>query len=179
MSRKYEIVYIFDSALEEAQVTESLDRFHALLKNQDYPEPITATNHWGRRTLAYPINKKEQGYYVVAQFESDQKLLNEFERAIKLDENVLRYLVVINEGLATAPVIPERTESESDRRDADRPEKKAEDAAKAETPAEDAAKAETPAEDADKPETPAEDADKPETPAEEADKPETPAEVAE
>jgi small subunit ribosomal protein S6 len=169
MSRKYEIVYIFDSAMEEAQITESLDRFHALLKNQDYPEPITATNHWGKRTLAYPINKKEQGYYVVAQFESDQKLLNEFERAIKLDVNVLRYLVVINEGLATAPVIPERAESEYDKRDAGRPKKRAEDGDKAETPAEDA----------DKPETPAEDADKPETPAEDAGKPETPAEVAE
>jgi len=113
MSRKYEIVYIFDSAMEEAQITESLDRFHALLKNQDYPEPITATSHWGKRTLAYPINKKEQGYYVVAQFESDQKLLNEFERAIKLDENVLRYLVVINEGLAPVPVVVERTDGDS------------------------------------------------------------------
>ncbi len=136
MSRKYEIVYIFDSAMEEAQITESLDRFHALLKNQDYPEPITATNHWGKRTLAYPIDKKEQGYYVVAQFESDQKLLDEFERAIKLDENVLRYLVVINEGLATAPVIPERAEPEYDKRDAGRPKTRAEDADKPETPAE-------------------------------------------
>ncbi|UCD23821.1 MAG: 30S ribosomal protein S6 [Gemmatimonadota bacterium] len=126
MSRKYEIVYIFDSVLEEPQVNEHLDRFHSLLKNQDYPEPITAISHWGKRTLAYPINNKEQGYYVVAQFESDQKLLNEFERAIKLDESVLRYLVVINEGLGTAPVSVERVESESDDDDDIEPEAQAE-----------------------------------------------------
>ena len=45
MSRRYEIVYIFDSALEEAQVNEHLERFHALLINNDNPEPITNTNH--------------------------------------------------------------------------------------------------------------------------------------
>ncbi len=104
MSRKYEIVYIFDSALEETEVNHRLDRFHDLLKTSDIPTPITETSHWGRRTLAYPINKKEQGYYVVAQFETEQESLAEFERAIKLDDGVLRHLIVINEGLSTVPV---------------------------------------------------------------------------
>ena len=101
MKREYEIVYIFDSAVEEPQVTEHLDRFHELLKDPDTPEPITDINHWGKRTLAYPIKKRDTGYYVVAHFETDTQLLEEFERAIKLDETVLRYLVVINEGLPT------------------------------------------------------------------------------
>jgi small subunit ribosomal protein S6 len=43
------------------------------------------------------------GNYVVAQFETDPEALDEFERAIKLDEGVLRYLLVINEGLAPVP----------------------------------------------------------------------------
>ncbi len=100
MKRKYEIVYIFDSALEEPEVNEHLDRFHDLLKSPDQAEPITGISHWGKRTLAYPIKKKEIGYYVVAQFEAETELLREFERIIKLDETVLRYLVVINEGLS-------------------------------------------------------------------------------
>jgi small subunit ribosomal protein S6 len=108
MSRKYEIVYIFDSALEEPEINERLDRFHDFLKTGEIPTPITDTNHWGKRSLAYPIKKKEQGYYVVAQFETEQDTLAEFERAIKLDDGVLRHLIVINEGLATAPVaVPE------------------------------------------------------------------------
>ena len=114
MSRKYEIVYIFDSALEEPQVNERLARFHELLKNADHPEPITDISHWGKRTLAYPIKNREQGNYVVAQFETEQRLLDEFERALKLDEGVLRYLVVINEGLATVPTTVDRIERDRD-----------------------------------------------------------------
>jgi len=103
MSQKYEIVYIFDSALEETEVNEKLDRFQSLLKTSEFPAPITDTSHWGKRTLAYPIKKREQGYYVVVQFETEQTTLAEFERAIKLDDGVLRYLIVINEGLSTVP----------------------------------------------------------------------------
>ena len=104
MKRKYEIVYIFDSALEEPEVNEHLERFHALLKSPDQEDPITGMAHWGKRTLAYPIKKKEVGYYVVAHVETETALLSEFERIVKLNEAVLRYLVVINEGLpATRP----------------------------------------------------------------------------
>lgn len=100
MTRPYELVYIFDSALEEAQVQEHLDRFHALLVTPENPEPITAVSHWGKRTLAYSIGSSEVGYYVVEQFETDPESLPELERAIKLDESVLRHLIVLNEGLA-------------------------------------------------------------------------------
>lgn len=103
MTRPYEVVYIFDSALEEPEVNERLDRFHALLKNPEHPEPITSLHNWGKRTLAYPIDSKETGNYVVAQFETDPEVLAEFERAIKLDEGVLRHLLVINDGLAAVP----------------------------------------------------------------------------
>ena len=95
MARQYEAVYIFDSALEEPAITEKLTRFHALI-----PQPSGDTvkvNHWGKRTLAYPIKKRETGYYVVANFEATPGQLPEFERAIKLDEGVLRHLVVVNE----------------------------------------------------------------------------------
>jgi len=120
MTREYELVYIFDSALEEAQVNEHLERFHALLKTPESPEPVTAAAHWGRRTLAYPIRGKDVGYYVVLRFETDPTLLPEVERLIKLDETVLRYLLVVNEGLAPVAVpSPEGETPEPDRDDDD------------------------------------------------------------
>jgi small subunit ribosomal protein S6 len=94
MSRRYETVYIFDGSLEEAQVTDKLTRFHALL-TKDGKGTMGNVSHWGKRTLAFRIKKKETGYYVVAQYETDGALLAEYERAVKLDEGVLRYLVVI------------------------------------------------------------------------------------
>jgi small subunit ribosomal protein S6 len=93
MSRRYETVYIFDSSLDEPAITEKLNRFHALL-TKDGNGTITNVSHWGKRTLAFKVKKKEVGYYVVAEYESAANLLPEYERAVRLDEGVLRYLIV-------------------------------------------------------------------------------------
>jgi small subunit ribosomal protein S6 len=102
MARRYETVYIFDPALEEPAITERLERFHALL-TKDGKGTITNLAQWGKRTLAYPIKKKDAGHYVVAQYETAADLLPEYERAVKLDEGVIRFLVVVSEGLPAKP----------------------------------------------------------------------------
>jgi len=99
VTRRYEVVYIFDSALEEPAVNERLGKFHALLGGAQ-----PTVNHWGKRTLAYPLGRHETGYYVVAQFEIASTLLPEFERAVKLEEGVLRHLTVQVEGEMPAAV---------------------------------------------------------------------------
>lgn len=116
MTRRYEIVYIFDSALDEDQISAHLARFRGLLVSPEKPEPITGTSHWGKRTLAYPIKRRDAGHYVVVQFETDPKLLAEFERAVKLEESVVRYLLVLNEGEVPRAVTAARPfgEEESD-----------------------------------------------------------------
>jgi small subunit ribosomal protein S6 len=98
--KDYEVVYIFDTQLDEAAVSEKLDRFHALL-TKDGGE-ITETDHWGRRQLAFPIRKQMAGNYVVVQFKSAMESLPEYERLLKLDEGLLRYMVVLHEGEPTA-----------------------------------------------------------------------------
>lgn len=112
--RDYEVVYIFAPSVEEAEVNEKLDRFHALITGENGGE-ITAVDHWGRRPLAYPIEDQTSGYYVVAHLSAATEALPEFERLIKLDEGVLRYLVVVNEGeLQTTPVPPEPKRDEDE-----------------------------------------------------------------
>ena len=78
MTRQYEAVYVFDSTLEDAAINEKLGRFHDLLGN---PGDLQL-NHWGRRQLAYPIGRREAGYYVVARFGAETTTLPEYERAI-------------------------------------------------------------------------------------------------
>lgn len=102
MSREYEAVYIFDSTLDDAAIAEKLDRFHGLLGLK--AEQIQ-TNHWGRRQLAYRIGIKENGYYVVERFSVDSDVLPEFERALKLDDGIVRYLVTLHEHELGAPPI--------------------------------------------------------------------------
>jgi small subunit ribosomal protein S6 len=115
--RDYEAVYIFDSALEEGRIGEKLERYHALLTGENGGE-ITAVDHWGKRQLAYPIEDRDNGYYVVTHFSAAPTALPEYERILKLDEELLRYLVVINEGeLSTTPVMPEPPKSDDDDED--------------------------------------------------------------
>jgi small subunit ribosomal protein S6 len=114
--RDYEAVYIFDSALEESAVTEKLDRFHAMVSGDSAGE-VTAVDHWGRRQLAYALGNHQSGYYVVTHFKTEAARLPEFERLLKLDDDLLRYLVVVNEAeLSTspAPVVESSGDDDSD-----------------------------------------------------------------
>jgi small subunit ribosomal protein S6 len=101
--KNYEVVYIFDTTVAEDRIQEKLSRFHELLTSNGRGE-ITATDVWGRRQLAFPIKKKNAGTYVIVQFSTAQDALPEFERLLKLDEELLRYLVVSHEGEPTAPM---------------------------------------------------------------------------
>ena len=103
MPRPYEAVYVFDSTLEDAAVTEKLDRFHQLLGTTGE----LTLDHWGRRQLAYPIGPRENGYYVVARFEAESGGIPEYERALKLDGSVIRYLLTIHENEVGAPPMSE------------------------------------------------------------------------
>jgi small subunit ribosomal protein S6 len=114
--RDYEAVYIFDSALEESVVNEKLDRYHGLVAGEAGGQ-VTAVDHWGRRQLAYPIEDHPNGYYVVTHFSATPDRLPEFERLLKLDDALLRYLIVVNEGdLSTspAPEVEERGDGDKD-----------------------------------------------------------------
>jgi small subunit ribosomal protein S6 len=118
--RDYEIVYIFNPSLDEERVTEKLDRFHGLLTGGAGGGEITVVDHWGKRQLAYEIDDQTTGYYTVAHFSAPAEALPEFERLLKLDDEVLRYLVVVNEGnLETTPVppTPKRDEESDDEGD--------------------------------------------------------------
>jgi len=114
--RDYEIVYIFDSALDRSVIDQKLERFNQLVAGDGKGE-IVALEHWGKRQLAYPIRKHDNGYYVVVQFRTAPENLPEFERAIKLDEAVLRHLVVLSEGELPTP--RSAVEARSDFRSAD------------------------------------------------------------
>ena len=108
--KDYEVVYIFDSAIEEPKIEEKIERYHQLVAGENGGE-VAAVDHWGRRELAYPIKDKDNGYYVVTHLSTPAEKLPEFERLLQLDEDLLRYLIVVNEdNLSTspAPIVEDR-----------------------------------------------------------------------
>jgi small subunit ribosomal protein S6 len=120
--RLYEVVYILDPALEEPAVDTKLKTFHELATSQG--GEVAAVDHWGIRQLAYPVKKQRNGYYAVAQFTAAVEALPEFERLLKLDDEVLRYLMVLNEGEPTngqslVEDVPERAAGAGDPDDVD------------------------------------------------------------
>ncbi len=100
--REYEIVYIFRSNFTPEEIEAKLERYHGLL-TADGKGEITAVEQWGKRRLAYPIQKQPNGYYVVAQFNSEPEPLSQLERLLKLEDDLLRYLVVLSEGELPLP----------------------------------------------------------------------------
>jgi small subunit ribosomal protein S6 len=115
MTRRYEAVYIFDSTLEDAAINEKITRFHGLLQS---PEEISL-DHWGRRQLAYKIGPRETGYYVIARFHATPSVLPEYERAMKLDDGVVRYLITLFEHEVGAPPMTEEEMARAARQDDD------------------------------------------------------------
>jgi small subunit ribosomal protein S6 len=115
MTRRYEAVYIFDSTLEDAAINEKITRFHALLQSTD----DISVDHWGRRQLAYKIGPRETGYYVIARFHATPTVLPEYERAMKLDDGVVRYLITLFEHEVGAPPLTEEELANARRQDDD------------------------------------------------------------
>jgi small subunit ribosomal protein S6 len=115
MARSYEAVYIFDSTLEDAAINEKISRFHGLLSASGEP----TLDHWGRRQLAYPIGTRETGYYVISRFDAEANVLPEYERALKLDDGVVRYLITLHEHEVGAPPMSEEDLARARGRDDD------------------------------------------------------------
>ena len=88
----YESMFVVDVTGGEDAVKASVEKFVGLISNA--AETVYEVNEWGKRRLAYPINDKPEGYYVVVTFKGQPDFPAEFERLCKIDENILRSLVV-------------------------------------------------------------------------------------
>ena len=109
----YESMFVVDVTGGEDAVKASVEKFVGLISNA--AEAVYEVNEWGKRRLAYPINDKPEGYYVVVTFKGQPDFPAEFERLCKIDENILRSLVVRLENepavKVAEPVVEETVEA--------------------------------------------------------------------
>ena len=90
--RKYEMLVILDAAAESDQAGE-ITQIEELIKRLG--GSVSKTDAWGKRTLAYPIRKKSEGYYVLFNFELEPAQTFELRRVLGLRANVYRQLVIV------------------------------------------------------------------------------------
>jgi len=95
----YETTFIVNAALEDANIEPIVNSTIEFIQNNG--GSITTLDKWGRRRLAYPIQKKHNGYYVYAMYDAPPTLIPQLERYFQLEENILRHLTL----KMTAPAI--------------------------------------------------------------------------
>ncbi|MBE5802570.1 MAG: 30S ribosomal protein S6 [Clostridiales bacterium] len=91
---RYELTYIIDTAVEENARKELIEKFSELIKQNGGEIEKVDESFWGKRRLAYPINDKPEGYYVLVTMKAPSDLPREIERNLEINENILRYLII-------------------------------------------------------------------------------------
>lgn len=93
--RKYEIMYIIRPNLLEDDRKKLIESLNEIFTSMD--SEVTKVNEWGMRDLAYEIEDFKKGYYVVLDVNSTEEARAEFDRIIRLKEEVIRYLIIKDE----------------------------------------------------------------------------------
>ena len=88
---KYEVMFIIDPILEDEKKNAVVERVQEII-NAD--GEVSSVDTWGMRKLAYPINKKNEGYYVVVEFNASADLPKELDRRLRISDDVMRHLVI-------------------------------------------------------------------------------------
>ena len=108
--RLYETVLIARQDVSSTQVESMTDEFAAIIETAG--GSIKKREYWGLRTLAYRIKKNRKGHYVLLNLETTPETLNEFERIMGLNEDVLRFMTIAIEEVDEAPSVVMQSKSE-------------------------------------------------------------------
>ncbi|MDD2295767.1 MAG: 30S ribosomal protein S6 [Eubacteriales bacterium] len=88
---KYELMFILDPILEDDKKEAAIETVKEIIATDG---EVSDVNIWGIKKLAYPIRKKNEGYYVVMQFTASPDLPKELDRRLKISDSFMRHLVI-------------------------------------------------------------------------------------
>ncbi len=88
----YELMFIINGELSQEDASAEFEKIKEIIEKGN--GKILKTDNWGLKRFAYPIKKKNNGYYYVLLLEIDYSLLKELERIFKINENLFRYIFV-------------------------------------------------------------------------------------
>lgn len=88
---KYETIFVVDNSLEQEQIDALVEKFKSLIESEGTIENVDV---WGKRRLAYEINDKTEGYYVLINFSAKPSLPKELERIYHITDGIIRSITV-------------------------------------------------------------------------------------
>ena len=93
--KKYELCVVVTTKIEDEERVATIEKVKDVITR--FGGNVTNVDEWGKRKLAYEIQKMKEGFYYFIQFEAESSAPAEIESRIRIMDNVLRYLVVKNE----------------------------------------------------------------------------------
>jgi len=99
----YESVLVFRQDLTESQVKEKATKFTDIIK--ELSGSVVSTEFWGLKNLAYIVRKNRKAHYVMFNMDFPGEQITEYERRMRIDEDIIRFLNIRVTELATAPSI--------------------------------------------------------------------------
>ena len=93
--RKYETIFILQPSLDEEAVKANIEKFKGVIENGG--GVIENVDFWGKRKLAYEINKIGEGFYTMINFSADAELPKELDRIFRINDTVVRHIIINNE----------------------------------------------------------------------------------
>ena len=110
---EYELMYVLHPRLTEEEIAAAVERISALVTGPG--GEILSVDQWGRRRLAYPIDRNMEGYYVLSTFKAPAEVCGPLERQLNLAEDVLRHLMIRGIIPYEEPPRDERVQAERER----------------------------------------------------------------
>ncbi len=90
--KKYEVMYIIRPTLDADSISKEIKNLNEIFTNNN--SKVLEVNEWGLKELAYEIEKNHKGYFVVLTVEATVEAVNEFNRVVGYNENILRHIIV-------------------------------------------------------------------------------------
>ncbi len=113
MLRQYETVFIMTPVLSDEQMKETVKKYQDILKEKG--AEIILNDNWGLRKLAYPIQKKSNGFYHLIEYKAEGDIITGLELALKRDERIIRFLTVAMDKHAIAYNEKKRRKAEQEK----------------------------------------------------------------
>lgn len=90
--KKYESIFIIDSSVADDQINPIVDKVKALIEK--FEGAVENCDLWGRKRLAYEINKKNEGYFVLINFTAKEDFPKELDRNFRIMDSIIRHIIV-------------------------------------------------------------------------------------
>jgi small subunit ribosomal protein S6 len=109
MKRTYETIIIYDTSLDESSIDQKIQKVETVIKNNN--GEIAKLEKWGKKTLAYLIEKKREGFYVFILHSSEPTVVEQLRNLFHFDETIMKHMTIVVEEIKKSRFAPKKAKA--------------------------------------------------------------------